>query len=221
MANAGLLGSVDRKTINEFGKDLLQMLRVGKDLDVQFGQSNLDVKDYLKKFDSLIKSFNKKYKNIALKLVKKTSSIELKLLLNEKSVRDVFENSASKIMGLQSIGANAFGTAMVSDMGSFTKERDKAKNKLHITYHSPQTGTSKVFLQHDKKSRKIELVYELEEIENGPSAEFQIAAYYALNEEYNKNIKLEEEAATLGFTTWPDHNVKSDYFHKYDPHLSE
>ncbi|MAE43313.1 hypothetical protein CMO93_06060 [Candidatus Woesearchaeota archaeon] len=221
MANSALLRSMDKRAINEFRKDLLGMLRVGKELDRHYGESNLDVMDDIKKFDSLIKSFNKKYKNLMLRLVKKTDSIELKLLLNEKSARDAFENSASKIIGLQSVGASGFGTAIVSDSEGFSAELGKIKDKLCVTYYNPQTGTSKVFLQYDKKSKKIELVYELEEIEIEPSAEFQIAAYYALNEEYNKKIKLANEAATLGFPFIPDHNVRSDYFHKFDPDISE
>ena len=89
-----------------------------------------------------------------------------------------------------------------------------------MTFYNPQTGKSNVFLQYDKKRKKVELVYELDDIGNEPSAEFQIAAFYAL-QEYNKKIKLIEEADTLGFTLWPDHDVKVEYYRKFDPHFTE
>jgi hypothetical protein len=221
MASSALLQSINKRDINEFRKDLLGMLRVVGGLDVAYGRSNLDVTDDIKQFESLIKSFNKKYKNLKLKLIKKVGKIELKILLSEKSVKDVFENSASKIMGLQSIGVSSFGAVMTSDPDSFTKEINKIKNKLYMVYGGSQNGPTKVFLAYDKKAKKVQLAYDLRDIEIELNAEFQIAAYYALNEGYNKKIKIYEEAAMMGFSLWPDHNVKSAYFHKFYPHSGE
>ena len=69
--NNTLLPSIDKKAINTFRKDLLQMLRIGKEMDRYYAESNQDVDIYMKKFNSLVESFNKKYKNIKLKMVKK------------------------------------------------------------------------------------------------------------------------------------------------------
>jgi len=219
--NNTLLASINKKAINEFRKDLLQMLRIGKEIDGYYAGSHSDLNTYMKKFISLIDAFNKKYKNIKMKIVKRTSEIDLKILLNEKSVRDCFENAASKIIGLQSLGVSKFGTATVSDPEAFSKEAEKTKNKLYITYYSPQTGTTNVFLQYDKKEKKVLLVYSLEEIENEPSPEFQLTAYYALNQPYNKKINLHDEGATLGFSSWQTHIEKAAYFRKFDPHMTE
>jgi len=220
MAESPLFVSIDKKGINEFRKDLLAILDIAKEMDRLYNEGKDEVDSYMKKFNSLINLFNKKYKNLILKLVKKTTSLELKILLNENNLKDAFANSASKIVGLQSIGTRTFGTAMVSDAANFSSQIEKAKDKLYITYYNPQAGKSTVFLQFDKKAKKVQLVYD-EDIENEPSAEFQIAAFYALNEEYNKKIKLADEAATLGFTLWPNHEVKAKYFRKFDPHLTE
>ncbi len=219
--NNTLLGSIDKKAINTFRKDLLQMLRIGQGIDMYYKESNSDLDTYMKKFNSLVESFNKKYKNIQMKVVKKTNEINLKILLNEKSVRECFENAASKIMGVQSIGTSNFGAAIVSNAEAFSSELEKAKSKLYITYYSPQTGSSNVFLQFDKKEKKVELVYELKEIENEPNPEFQLTAYYALNQPYNKKIDLHDEGATLGFSEIPSHVEKADYFRKFDPPFSE
>lgn len=219
--NNTLLGPIDKKAINEFRKDLLQMLRIGKEMDRYYAESNQDASVYMAKLSPLVNSFNKKYKNINLKIVKKSDEINLKLLLNEKSVKDCFENAASKIIGVQAIGKSGFGVATVSDAEAFSNELEKAKDKLHITYYSPQTGTSNVFLQYDKKEKKVELVYELKEIENEPNPEFQLAAYYALKSEYNKKISLHDEAAMLGFSHIPGHVEKAEYLRKFDPHIGE
>ncbi len=220
MAN-GILGSADKKAMSEFRKDLLQMLRIGKWVDKYYTESQSDLDVYIKKFNSLIESFNKKYKNIKLKMAIKTNEIRLRVFLNEKDVKGCFANSASKIVGVQSIGSSNFGAAAVSDATAFTNELEKAKSKLCITYYSPNAGTSNVFLQYDPKEKKVELFYDLKEIENEPNPEFQLAAYYALNEAYSKKIDLEEEGASFGFFSIPTHVEKAEYLKKFDPPIGE
>ena len=220
MAN-GLLSSMDRKALSEFRKDLLQMLRIGKWVDKYYAESQSDLDVYIKKFNSLIESFNKKYKNIKLKLAIKTNEITLKILLNEKGIRECFANSASKIAGVQSIGASNFGAAAVSDAAAFTSELEKAKSKLCITYYSQNAGSSNIFLQYDSREKKVELFYDLKEIENEPNPEFQLAAYYALNEAYNKKIDLTEEGSSLGFFSIPTFVEKAEYQRKFDPPIGE
>ncbi len=220
MAN-GILGSADKKAISEFRKDLLQMLRIGKWVDKYYAESQSDLDIYIKKFNSLIESFNKKYKNIKLKLAIKTNEARLRIFLNEKGVKECFANSASKIAGVQSIGSSNFGAAAVSDAAAFAGELEKAKSKLCITYYSLNTGTSNVFLQYDPKEKKVELFYELREIENEPNPEFQLAAYYALNEGYNKKVDLNEEGSAFGFFSIPTHVEKAEYIRKFDPHIGE
>jgi|TARA_Y100000310_G_scaffold311565_1_gene357965 hypothetical protein len=216
-----LLDSIEKKSINEFRKDLLQMLRVGDGINRYYAESQSDLDTYLKKFNSLINLFNKKYKNLKLRLERKTTEINLKIFLNEKSVRGCFENAASKILGVQSIGKSKFGTASVSNAEDFSNELEKAKNKLYITYYTPQTGTTNLFLQYDKKEKKVELIYDIKEIENEPSPEFQLTAHYALNQPHNKKINIHDEGATLGFSFLLSHVEKAEYFRKFDLHVDE
>ena len=219
--NNTLLASVSKKAINEFREDLLQMLRVGKEIDMYYAKSHSDVDIYMKKFNSLISLFNKKYKDINLKLAKKTTSLDLKLLFNEKSVRDCFENAASKIIGVQSIGTSKFGTAVVSDQESFSKQVEKIKDKIYITYYNPKIGTTNIFLQFDKKEKKVQIVYDIKEIENEPSPEFQLSAYYALNQPYNKKIDIHDEGATLGFSSFIGPIGNKEYYERFDRHITE
>ncbi|MBW2975828.1 hypothetical protein KY347_00110 [Candidatus Woesearchaeota archaeon] len=219
--NNSLLGSIDKKSVNEFRKDLLQMLRIGQEMDRYYAESNQDFGNYIKKFKSLVESFNKKYKGLNLKIAKKPNEVELKMLINEKNVKECFASSASKITGLQSIGVSSFGAVVVSDAESFANELEKAKDRLYIAYYNPQTGKSNLFLQYNKKEKKVELVYDKEEIENEPSAEFQLAAYYALIKGCNKKINLHDEGATLGFSSLLSHIEKMKYFEKFDPHMAK
>jgi len=221
MTNGALLASINKKSINTFRNDLLQMLRIGKEIDRYYGGAHSDIDTYIKKFNSLISSFNKKYKNLYLKATKKTTEIRLRILLNEKSVRECFENAASKIIGVQSVGTSKFGAAIVSEPEVFSQEIEKVKNKMYITYYNPQAGTTNVFLQFDKKEKKVELVYDIKEIENVPSPEFQLAAYYALSQPFNKKIDIHDEGATLGFASWLSDAGKSEWFRKFDRHISE
>ena len=127
-----LLASIDKGAIKTFRKDLLQMLSAAKGMDKYYFEAKQDFHNYLKKFESLVEGFNKKYKGIKLKIVKKTEEMELKIFLNEKNVKDCFANSASKIVGLQAIGASGFGAATISDTAAFSGEVERAKSKLYI-----------------------------------------------------------------------------------------
>lgn len=220
MANGGLLSNIDKKSIKEFRNDFFGILRIAKEIDRSFSVNNPDADIYMKKFQSLIQTFNKKYKILNLKLTRRTDRIELKILIDEKNLKELFANSASKISGLQSIGVSNYTDAPISNAEQFTNEMEKIKEKLYIYYVMPNSGPSKLFFCYDSKSKKIELSYD-EDIESEPSAEFQIAAYYALSKGCNNKIKIEQEASTLGFSLWPDHSTKKRYFEKFDPHFSE
>tara|TARA_Y100000031_G_C8141607_1_gene347866 strand:+ start:150 stop:926 length:777 start_codon:yes stop_codon:yes gene_type:complete len=220
MAESMLFTGIDKRSVNGFHKDIVAVLRVSKELDRYYGESKSDLDDYIKKFEKLIKDFNRKYKGLKLKLVKKVDELQVRMLLNEKNIKSAFENSASKVIGLQSIGRNSYGTVEVSNGDKFAGELEKTKGKLYLTYYNPDTGSSKVFLQYDSKARKVQLVYD-EDVENEPGAEFQIAAFYALKEGYDKKIKVHDEAATFGFSDIPDYEAKREHLDRHDPYLNE
>jgi hypothetical protein len=221
MVFMAILSSIDRKAVNEFKNDLLQMLRISYGLDKYYAESNPELDDCLKKFKSLIDKFNRKYKGLKIKVVKKIDSISLQIFLEEKNAKECFANSASKIIGLQSIGYSKFGAVAVSDTEALSQELEKCNNKIYLTYYSPQTGTSNIFLQYDSKEKKVQLIYTSKEIENDPSPEFKLAAYYALNKGYDKKIKVNGEGAALGFSSMLSHVEKMEYSAKFDPPITE
>lgn len=220
--NSPLLASVGNRAIKTFRKDLLQILWAARGMDRYYFQARQSFHNYLEKFESLVESFNKKYGGVKLRIAKNTEEIELKIFLDEKNVSDCFANSASKIVGLQAIGASGFGAATVSDTAAFGNELERAKGSLYITYYSPQTGTTNIFLKYDRKEKKIQLVYTMEEIQNEPSPEFQLAAYYALSHSsYNEKIDLHDEAGTLGFSYIPYPAEKAKFHSKFNPSAGE
>jgi hypothetical protein len=202
---------------NDFKNDLDLMIRIKSGLDNAYAESRPDFDIYYKKFKTVIEDFNKKYKGLKLITIKRNTHIDLKIFLNEKSLKDCFESFASKIQGLQSIGTDNFGTAMVSDTAAFTEQLEKMKSKVYLVYYSPQTGRSSLFLSIDKKEKKVQVVYD-ESIIKEPSAEFQIVSYYALSKGYDNKISLDD---TFGFSYTPGHNAKQRYYEKFDPHFNE
>ncbi len=216
-----LLSSFEKKALKEFNRDLAQMLGVAKNIDRYYARSDSNLDFYLDEYSSLVEAFNKKYKGIKLKIFKKTDELNLRLFLNEKSIHGCFANSASKIVGLQSIGRSKFGSVGVSDTASFANEIEKAEDKLYITYYSSETGNTHVFLYYDKKEKKIGIAYDPEEIANEPSPEFQLAAFYALSQGYDKKIDMRGASSRFGFSYIPHHTEKAEYFRKFDPHISE
>lgn len=218
---SALLKTFEKKDVITFRKDLMQMLAVIKSIDKDYmaSHSNLDV--YINKLNPLIDMFNKKYRGIKFKLLKRMEEVRLRLFTNEKNIQECFANSASKIIGLQSIGRSKFGAAGISDTEAFTGELEKAKDRMYITYYNPETGHTNVFLHYDKKEKKVELVYDPEEIANEPSPEFQIAAFYALSHGHDKKIGIQQKASVLGFSFVPYHAENAEHLRKFDPHMAD
>lgn len=215
-----VLGGYSRKDVTHFHKDIVQVARVAKEVDRFYGEWQSDMDKYIPKYKKFIDSFNKKYKGIEMKVKVSLEGIETKLLLKEKSIRAVFDNVASKIIGLKAVGAAKFNAVDVTDSEGFIKEVEKGKNKLHITYYDPELGTRYVFLSCDKQARKVELHYG-EQIVYDNSPEFKIACFYALKDGYNKKIKIHEGGATFGFDDLLSEREKAEWFDKMNPHFLE
>lgn len=216
-----VLGRFSKEDVSHFNKDIRQIVRVAKEVDRFYGewQSNMD--KYIPKYKKFIASFNKKYKGVSLKVTIGLEGVKTRLLLKEKNIKAVFENVASRIIGLKAVGVAKFNIVDITDSENFMKEVEKGKNKLHITYYDPELGTRYVFLSYDKKEKEVELHYHDEEIvlENHP--EFKIACFYALKDGFNKKVKIHEEGSTFGFDDLLSEREKAEWFNKLNPHFLE
>ena len=63
-----VLSAFEKKDISAFRQDMLQMLRIAKNIDKYYAQSNSDLDAYLDKFSSLVEAFGKKHKGMKLKI---------------------------------------------------------------------------------------------------------------------------------------------------------
>ena len=221
MAN-DVLGAYSKEDIAHFNKDITQLVRVAKEIDKFYGKWQSDMDQYIPKYEKFIGSFNKKYKGVHVKIKITPENVETSFLLDEKSIREVFDNIASKIIGLKAVGAAKFNVADVTDTNGFMKEVDKGKNQLHITYYDPELGTRNVFLSYDKNEKKVQLHYDDRQIILINNPEFKIACFYALRDGYNKKIKIYEEGATFGFDSLLSEREKAEWFHEnMNPHFLE
>ncbi len=132
MAN-DLLSGYDKKDIINFNKDIAQVARVAKWADRFYGKWQSDMDKYIPKYKKFISSFNKKYNGVDIKVKVGLEGIRTRFLLNGKSMREVFDNAVSKIIGLKAVGVAKFNVVDVTDSEGFMKEVDKGKNELHIT----------------------------------------------------------------------------------------
>ena len=221
MANNDLLSGISQKDIKVFSKDFSQLLRVASEIDKYYAEWKQDIDKYLPKFEEFVNLFNKKYKNIKVKVLKKIDGINVKVLLNEKTVKELFNNCASRIIGLKSIGTKNFGAADITETGKFADEIDKIKDSVYLTYYLPETGIYSVFLSKSKNEKMVELHWEIKESVNEPSPDFRICAYYALKDGYNKKSKLFDEGGTFGFTNLLTRKERHEWLHKFNPHVLE
>jgi hypothetical protein len=216
-----ILDGFNKKDVSQFNKDIVQVVRIAKEVDRFYGEWRSEIDRYIPKYKKFINCFNKKYRGVNIKVKVCLGGIKTKLLLKEKSIRGVFDNAASKIIGLKAVGVAKFNVVDVTDSEGFMKEVDKGKNKLHITYYDPELGTRNVFLSYDKKEKKVELHYDIEQIIYDTSPEFKIACFYALKGGYKRKIKINEEGSKFGFDDLLSEREKAEWFHKMNPHFLE
>lgn len=217
-----VLGQFSKQDIAHFKKDIAQLVRVAYWVDRYQGKWQTDMDKYIPKYKKWISSFNKKYKGISINVKVGLEGIETKFLLNEKSIKAVFDNVASKIIGLKAVGVAQFNVVDVTDSDGFMKEIEKGKKQLHITYYDPGLGMRNVFLSYDKKTKKVQLHYDIEQIVLDNSPEFKIACFYALKDGYDKKIKTYEEGATFGFDDLLSERERANWFHNHmNPHFLE
>ncbi|MBL7054647.1 hypothetical protein ISS05_02730 [Candidatus Woesearchaeota archaeon] len=211
----------DEGDVAHFHRDLIQLVRIAKEIDRFCEQRHSDIDRYIPKYNKFINSFNNKYKGITIKVKAGLEGINTQFLLKEKSIRAVFDNAVSKIIGLKAVGASKFNVADIANGNGFMKEVDKGKNKLHITYYDPELGMRNVFLTYDKQENKVELHYDDKQIVLENSPEFKIACLYALRDGFDKKIKVYEEGSVLGFDDLLSEKEKVEWDDKMNPKFLE
>ena len=221
MANNDILSEFSSSDINNFKKDFAQMIKVGAEIDRYYGEAQHDLDALIPKFEKLVEKFNKKYKGIKIKTKKTIENFKVRIFVKEKSVKDFFANSASRIAGLKSVGRANFNQIDVADAENFARFLDSLLDKICISYLDPESGTSTIVAVYDRNEKMIEVVYNPAEIINENSAGFKICAFYALKQDFDKKIEIYGDASTFGFSNILDEIEKREWYDKFNPRFLE
>ena len=221
MANNDILSEFSSSDINNFKKDFTQMIKVGAEIDRYYGEAQHDLDILIPKFEGLTEQFNKKYKGIKIKTKKTIDNFEVRIFVKEKSVRDFFANSASRITGLKSVGRSNFNQIDVGDAENFARFLDSLLDKIFISYMDPESGTSTIAVSFNRNEKMIEVLYNPPEMMNENSASFKICAFYGLKQGYDKKIGIYGDASTFGFSNLLDEIEKREWYDKFNPRFLE
>src|SRR3989338_3492921 len=198
MAN-DILSEFEQKHLIQFKSDFLQLVRISYELDQCYGKGQYDASKDINKFEALVKKFNRKYADLKLKVAKAAESLHLKVYSHEKSAKDFFANSASKVSGLKAIGITGFNQAEVGNTEKFSAMIERIKDSVFITYSDVNSGTSTLAAVYDKKERAVEILYQVNELYNANSADFKACAYYALRKKVDNRVKIDVDLSVFGF----------------------
>lgn len=221
MANNDLLSEFSLADINTFKKDFTQMIKVGAEIDRYYGEAQHDLDTLIPKFEKLTEQFNKKYKGIRIKTKKSLEHFEVRLFVKERSIKDFFANSASRIYGLKSVGRTNFNQVDISDAEKFARFLDSLLDKIYVSYIDPESGTSTIAAVLDRKERMVELIYNPVEIMNENSAGFKVCAFYALKNGFDRKIEVYGDASTFGFQNLLDEIEKREWYDRFNPRWLE
>lgn len=211
-----IISELNPKDLNEFKKDFTELIRVHAGINEEYSKLGKDIDKYIKEFKQILALFNKKYKNLITRAKQTTEELQLRIFIKEKSLKDIFTNVASKLNGLKAIGAGDFAKANIEEADKFSKELDKIKNKLFISYFEQEERT--ISLEQGKKEI-IELHY-TEGIQNEISPEFKLCSYYAVKDGIKK-INIHERLSAIGFTELPILDKVRNFLKKFNPRIEE
>ena len=221
MANNSILNEFNPSDINHFKKDFAQIIKIGAGLDRACAMSQPNLDSSIKKYEKLSEQFNKKYSGLKIKCRKTIEHFKVRVFVNEKSIKDFFANSASRVSGLKSVGNINFNQLDVSDVEGFAKFLDTLIDKIFISYIDAESGTSTVAASFDVNQRMVELHYNAPELISEHSAGFKICAFYALKNKYNRKIDIYGEASTFGFYDLLNEKTKREQYDKFNPEFLE
>ena len=221
MPNNDILGGISSSLLKQFRKEFLQIIKISYELERCYAKGQDSISKDIKAFEDVARQFNKKYRDLQLKLMKNTDALHLKVFANEKSIKDFFANSASKMSGLRSIGLTGFNQADAADTERFTSMLEGMKDAVFVSYSDVASGTSTLAAVFDKKEKMVEIFYKIDELSSGNSADFRICAYYALRKKPDSRIKLEEKLSAFGFLEIVKEDRAHEYYDRFNPRFTE
>ena len=221
MANEDLLREINPADIEIFRKDFTQMIKVGSEIDRYYKNAHSDLDILIPKFENLILKFNKKYSGIKIKTRKNIEQYTVRIFVGEKDIKEFFANSASRIIGLKSVGRTNFNQADIADIEKFTKLLDSVIDEIYLTYTDAESGTGTLAAMLGRKEKMIELINNPAEMINFNSAGFKICAFYALREGFERQIEVYGDALTFGFLNLLNEIEKREWHDRFNPRFMQ
>src|SRR3989338_1994516 len=221
MANNDILSEFSSSDVNHFKKDFMQIIKVSAEIDRHYGEAKHDLNTFIPKFERLVLEFNRKYKGVKLRMKKGIDYFTARVFVNEKSIKELFANSASRIAGLKSVGISNFNQVGIGDAEKFAVFLDSLLDKVYVSYVDPESGTSTLTAIYDKRQRMVEIIFSPAEMLQENSASFRICAYYALKQGFNKKIEIYGDASTFGFSSLLNELEKREWFDRFNPRFLE
>ena len=218
---ADILSEFNSSDISHFRKDIMQMVKVGIEIDRYYGEGHHDLDTFIPKYEKLIQLFNKKYKGIAIKTKKTADYFKTMLFAKSKDIKEFFAESASKIQGLSSIGKTGFNQADSGNTESFVALIESLTDSLFVSYADPDKGTSTLAVIYDKKEKMVEVNYNTDDIMNENSASFKVLAYYALKAGIDRKIEIISEASTFGFVNLLKEKERAEFSREFKSEFLE
>lgn len=221
MPNNDLLSGFSSADINEFKDDFTQMIKVGAEIDRNYGKAQHDLGALILKFEKLADNFNKKYRGIKIKTKKSVEHFKVRLFVRERCIKDFFANSASRIHGLKSVGRANFSQVDAGDAEKFAKFLDLLLDKINISYADAESGTGTISAVFSGQEKMVELIYNPSEITNENSAGFKLCAFYALRHGFDKKIKVYKDMVTFGFAGLISEIERREWHDRFNPGFLE
>ena len=216
---ADLTDEVDPKALYAFKKDFLQLMRVAFWMDKEYAKNTIQLNAYLGKYKRLVQAFTKKYKGLSLRIGQTPETLATRLFLNHADLKGIFL-IAGRIAGLKGIGANDFDAASAKDPAAVDKELKKVTGELYLSY-SDSKGSGTIYLEYDKKEKKIEVHYDIRSILRDKTPELKLVAFFALKGETDPSLDVYTEALSFGFTDLLTEQEFKDRVDEFNPRFGE
>ncbi|MBI2139383.1 hypothetical protein HYU14_00545 [Candidatus Woesearchaeota archaeon] len=199
-----------------FKKELAELIRLKDGLENELRRKTNQFSAYADAAKKAFSLMGKKYPSLSVGLSVKPAGISVKILIRERSCKDAFLQAA-RIEGLSAIGTSSFNQVKVEETDKFSKEIDRLKNRLFLTYGAQNAMRSTMLLSSAKKGW-IEVAADFDIALNNPL--IALLLQYA-SRGTQKKLSILEFTRSIGFTENPHLEQARSYFKGFDPKMDD
>lgn len=182
-------------------KEIKELARVIAGISRHSEENDPGLDRQLEKIEKIISAFNKKYPELTLKLESTIDNQVIRVMFNG-TVKEIYDECASKIIGLVSVGLTSFDEATREEADKFNGVVGNIKESVYITYNDhPETRS--IILVTNEKEGKPELYYEIKSLADELSPQSQLMAFY-MKKRQGEDADILTQMYELGFIDLED-----------------